>query len=195
MADVAGFVLAGGKSSRMGRDKAFLEFEGKTLLARALETLAAVTPQAAILGPRSTFGGFGAVVEDVYPGRGPLGGIHAALASEHAADLNLILAVDLPFVTGDLLRFIVDQARQSASVATVPYVDGGWQPVCAVYRQEFVATAERALASGSNKIDAVFAAVPVCAVTEDDLIRFAFSARMFDNLNTPADLARARQRT
>lgn len=194
MAEVAGFVLAGGKSSRMGRDKAFLEFEGKTLLARALETLAAVTPAPVILGPRATFGSFGAVVEDVYPDCGPLGGIHAALASEHAAALNLILAVDLPFVTADLLRFLVDRARQSPSAATVPCIDGGWQPVCAVYRRDFAAAAERALAAGNNKVDAVFAALPVCAVTEDDLVRFAFSARMFDNLNTPADLARARQR-
>lgn len=195
MVDVAGFVLAGGKSSRMGRDKAFLELEGKTLLARALETLAGVAPQVAILGSRATFGGFGVVVEDVYPDRGPLGGIHAALASEHAADFNVILGVDLPFLTDDLLRFLVERARQSAALATVPRMEQEWQPVCAVYRREFAESADRALAAGNNKIDPLFATTTVCAVTEDDLSRFAFSARMFDNLNTPADLARARQRT
>ena len=79
----------------MGRDKAFLELGGQTLLARALSLAGTVTEQVSIVGASEIFLGYGGVVEDLFPGRGPLGGIHAALISS-ATELNLMLAVDLP---------------------------------------------------------------------------------------------------
>src|SRR3974390_477672 len=90
-----GFLLAGGKSSRMGVDKAFLKFDGRSLLERGVEALHRVCPVVAIVGEASKFSNCGvAVVEDIYRNCGPLGGIHAALT--HApAELNLMLAVDM----------------------------------------------------------------------------------------------------
>src|ERR1700733_6553877 len=92
------FILAGGKSTRMGRDKAFVEYEGRTLLARALEVARSVTPEVYIVGKREKFGRFARVVEDIFPDCGPLAGIHAALRASQT-ELNLILAVDMPFVS------------------------------------------------------------------------------------------------
>ena len=77
--DVTGFILAGGKSTRMGTDKAFIEFEGHTLLERALSLARSVTPDVRIVGAREKFAPFAPVVEDIFRERGPLGGIHAAL--------------------------------------------------------------------------------------------------------------------
>ena len=71
--DVTAFILAGGKSSRMGVDKAFLEFDGRTLLARALELARSVAVDVHIVGSRKKFAAFAPVVEDVFPGHGPLG--------------------------------------------------------------------------------------------------------------------------
>jgi len=190
MPDFSAFVLAGGRSSRMGTDKAFLQFEGRTLLARALDLLRALTPEVRIVGPAAKFAPYGPVIEDVYPGRGPLAGIHAAL-SVSTTELNLILAVDLPFVSEALLRFIVEQARAADAVVTVPRIAGGYQPLCAVYRRAFVPLAQAALEAGRNKIDALFAATTTRILEEPELSRFAFSAAMFDNLNTPEDLRRA----
>jgi molybdopterin-guanine dinucleotide biosynthesis protein A len=192
MPDVAAFILAGGKSSRMGQDKAFLELEGRTLLARALELARSVTDQIVIVGPRVKFQDFGPVVEDTYANRGPLAGIHAALASS-SAELNLILAVDLPFLTHALLRHLMELARGSAAVVTVPRIGGGYQPLCAVYRRDFAVLATSALQQGHNKIDALFAQTSTQVVEESELERFAFNAWMFDNLNTPDDWKRAAQ--
>src|SRR6202795_3081068 len=90
----AGFILTGGKSSRMGVDKAFLEFRGLTLLARALATMRGVCDEVTIVGNVAKFASYGSAVEDLYPGCGPLAGIHAALLSS-AAEWNLVMAVDM----------------------------------------------------------------------------------------------------
>jgi len=190
VADLSAFVLAGGRSSRMGSDKAFLECGGLTLLARALNLLRTLTPQVRIIGPANKFAPHGPVVEDVYSGRGPLAGIHAALSAS-TTELNLIFAVDLPFVTDSLLRFIVEQAGATDAVVTVPRIAGGYQPLCAVYHRAFAPMAQAALEAGRNKIDALFATTTIRIVEEAELSRFAFSAAMFDNLNTPEDLRRA----
>ena len=190
MPDFSGFVLAGGRSSRMGTDKAFLELNGRTLLNRALDLLHVLTPEVRIVGPASRFAAYGPVVEDKYAGRGPLAGIHAALTAS-ATELNLVLAVDLPFVTESLLRFIVEQAHTSDALVTAPRIAGGYQPLCAVYRRAFASHAQAALEGGRNKIDALFVAETTRVLEESELNRFAFSAAMFENLNTPEDLRRA----
>ncbi len=188
---VAAFVLAGGKSTRMGADKAFLELDGRTLLARALELARSVTADVHIVGPRDKFEAFAPVVEDVYQNRGPLAGIHAALASS-SAELNLMLGVDLPFLTPALLRFLLQQAEESGAAVTVPRIAGGYHPLCAVYRREFAVLADTALMQGRNKIDALFAETSTRALDEPELARFAFTASMFENLNTREDWERAR---
>ena len=190
MPELSGFVLAGGRSSRMGSDKAFLQFGGRTLLVRALDLLHALTPEVCIVGPAAKFAAHGPVVEDRHVGRGPLAGIHAALSAS-STELNLILAVDLPFVTESLLRFIVEQARASDALVTVPRIAGGYQPLCSVYRRAFASVAQAALERGRNKIDALFVATTTRILGESELRRFAFSAVMFENLNTPEDLRRA----
>ncbi len=190
-ADLTAFILAGGKSSRMGTDKAFVTFEGGTLLARALDVARTVTGNVHIVGDRGKFAAFAPVVEDEFPGCGPLGGIHAALRASNS-ELNLILAVDLPFVTPARLQFLVDQARDAADATiTVPRTSHGWQPLCAVYRRRFASLAETALRSGGYKIDALFSEVQTRAISEEELRGAGFAAEAFRNLNTPQDLAQA----
>lgn len=188
---VTAFVLAGGKSSRMGSDKAFLRLGDGTLLSRALMVLGTVASEIRIVGDARKFAAFGPVVEDVYRDRGPLGGIHAALASS-AAELNLMLAVDLPFVGEKFLKYLLLQARESAAMVTVPRAGGGWQPLCAVYQRAFAEVAERSLAEGKNKIDSLFARVETRVIEEDESARAGFSAEIFRNLNTPEELEQAR---
>ena len=192
--DLTAFVLAGGKSTRMGREKATVELGGRTLLERALELASAVAAEALIVGPRAEFELYGRVVEDVYPGRGPLGGIHAALW-ESPTELNLILAVDTPFLEARFLEYLVAQARESGAVVTLPRTADGFHPLAAVYRRAFRETAEQALQEGRNKIDTLFAEVETRILEAEELKRFAFAPAIFENLNTPQDVERARQRT
>jgi molybdopterin-guanine dinucleotide biosynthesis protein A len=191
MAELTGFLLAGGRSGRMGRDKAFVSFQGRTLLDRALSTLRTVTPEIVVVGPRDKFVAFGTVVEDVFPGAGPLAGIHAALRSSQT-DLNLMFAVDLPLVRADLLRYLIARAEHSAALVTVPRTADGWQPLCAVYRKAFADKAEPALTQGRNKVDALFTPDRLEIITEQELSTAGFSAGLFKNVNTPDDLGESR---
>jgi molybdopterin-guanine dinucleotide biosynthesis protein A len=185
-----GFVLAGGRSSRMGTDKAFLKLGDRTLLDRAISVLGVVCPAFAIVGDRERFSVYGRVVEDVYKGSGPLAGIHAALLHS-SAELNLILAVDLPFASPELLSFLFASAEGAEAVVTVPRLAAGYQPLCAVYRRDFATAAEQALRAGKNKIDALFAGLNVRTIEESELSAAGFSQRVFSNLNTPEDIQMA----
>lgn len=187
MPGVAGFVLAGGKSLRMGQDKAFVSWEGQTLLHRALEVVGAVASPVRIVGGKVQFAGYGDVVEDVFPDRGPLGGIHAALRATDE-DLNLVLAVDLPLVTPKLLSYLVERARDTAAVVTLPRLGPGWEPLCAVYRRPFAEVAENALREGRNTVHSLLHPHGVLAVEEEDLADAGFPSALFRNINTIQDL-------
>ena len=188
---VTAFVLAGGKSSRMGSDKAFLQFGDGTLLLRALRLASTVAGEVRIVGDAKKFAAFGRVVEDVYRDRGPLGGIHAGLASS-ATEFNLVLAIDVPFVSQELLRYLLMQARESEAIVTVPRAARGLQPLCGVYRRSFAKVAEQALREGRNKIDELFGKVETRVVAESELAEAGFSVEMFQNLNTPEEWEKAK---
>lgn len=188
---VSVFILAGGKSTRMGTDKAFVKLDGHTLLDRALDLARTVTSSVTIVGEARKYGRFAPVAEDIFPGCGPLAGIHAALTSS-SKDLNLILAVDLPFVTPALIEYLLNRAADFPTpVITIPRTRQGWQPLCAVYRREFGSLAEEALTEGRYKIDALFEPSRTRVISEEELRASGFSSRLFRNLNTPQDLAGA----
>ena len=190
---VTAFVLAGGKSSRMGQDKAFLEMGGRILLAHAMGLAEAVAGSVRLVGSAEKFASFGPVVEDLYPGQGPLAGIHAALTAS-VTDLNLIMAVDMPFLQPAFLHYLLKQARGGTAVVVVPRSAGGWQPLCAVYRREFAAVAERSLQAGQNKVDSLFAEVSIRAIEPEELEQNGFAQDMFRNLNTQQDWQAAKQK-
>jgi molybdopterin-guanine dinucleotide biosynthesis protein A len=188
-----GFILAGGKSSRMGpnTDKAFLDFHGQSLLDRALAVAGMVCDRVTIVGDPARFAKVGSskyvpVVADIFPGCGPLAGIHAAL-THSTAELNLMLAVDMPFVSRELLAFLFAAAEPSDAIITVPRTGKGFQPLCAVYRRDFSTVAEQALRAGKYKVDAAFSGVLVRVIKENELAAAGFSEQSFFNVNTPQD--------
>ncbi len=188
--EVAAFILAGGRSTRMGTDKAFVPFEGRSLLARGLDLARSVSSEVRIVGDRSKFAPFAPVVEDIHPGCGPLGGIHAALRASDK-ELSVIVAVDLPFVSFALLQFLITRARTLETPVTVARAGGFWQPLCAVYRRDFAETAESALRAGHYRIDPLFSQLAVQGISEEELEAAGFTPAIFRNLNTPEELAEA----
>lgn len=150
-----GWVLAGGQSRRMGSDKALLFHRaGATQIEHAAAILAAATGATpAILGSAERYGRFGyPVVEDSFADHGPLAGIHAALCSPLAADLNLITAVDLPNLTAGFLEILLDAARDNPDRICVIAED---QPLCGVYRPDCIPAIEAALKAGLRKVTTV----------------------------------------
>jgi molybdenum cofactor guanylyltransferase len=192
MEDVSAFILAGGKSARMGTDKAFVLLDGRTLLARVLHLARQLTSNVHIIGDPAKFAPFAPTIEDIFPGCGPLGGIHAALRSSRT-DLNVILAVDVPFVSLALLDYLISRATSSNANVTLARAAGGFQPLCAIYRRSFADAAENALLAGHCKIDTLFAPTTTQVIEEAELEASGFSPRIFRNLNTPEELAQAHE--
>jgi molybdopterin-guanine dinucleotide biosynthesis protein A len=192
---ITGFVLAGGKSTRMGRDKAALSLNGRTLLETALAAARAVAmvKEVFILGAPERYAAYAPAIADVFPGCGPLGGIHAAL-QQTRTEFNLMIAVDTPFLSAGLLRYLVERALASRAVVTAPEINAYPQPLCAVYSRAFLPIAERALQAGDFKIVPLFPKPGTLLIGEAELKQVAFTAEMFENLNTPEDMERARRR-
>jgi molybdopterin-guanine dinucleotide biosynthesis protein A len=137
--DFTGFVLAGGRSSRMGADKFALEFDGETFLERAVKVLKPVCESVKIvLNKTQTIEISLPVVRDIYEMRGALGGIHAALKNCETK-FAVVLAVDLPLVTTAAIENLCRLALASNKYpAFVPrQTDGRPQPLCAVYRAKY----------------------------------------------------------
>lgn len=150
--DVSGYVLAGGKSSRMGRDKALLELAGKPLVLRAVEKLRRVCAEVSILGNREELAAYAPVVRDLHEGCGPLGGIEAALAHSTKA-WNLLMAVDMPFLPVGCLDAWVRcvTAKKDARVALFT-VDGRPQPALCLMHREVAPFANAAIERGEFKL-------------------------------------------
>lgn len=138
----SGFVLAGGKSSRMKTDKAFLKFKDETFLERAAAALAPNCGEVKIVINKTQSEKFKRhfpaldFVFDRFPERGAPGGIHAALKNSNK-DWAIILACDLPFVSAEaiekLSRIVSNTPENIAAVAPEQF-DGKVQPLCAAYR-------------------------------------------------------------
>jgi len=154
---VVGAVLAGGQSRRMGRDKAMLDWDGRSLLMRAVKVLESVFDEVLVVAPRDRgYEDLGVqVVPDIRPGLGPLGGLHTALVHGRGKPL-FILACDMPHVTDDLVRWIVGPpiqepmrrlAGERTKTVQARVVHDGYQkqPLCGLYSQFCLGEIEKAL--------------------------------------------------
>src|SRR5262245_20962580 len=132
----AGYVLAGGRSSRMGSDKALLPFGGGTLLEHVAQVVHQAVGNVTVIGPQSRYGRLGLqVIEDVHPNAGPLGGIQTALRHS-PAEWSLVVACDMPGLTVVFLSWLIAAATASAAQAVLPTVDGErLEPICAMYHR------------------------------------------------------------
>ena len=178
----------------MGTDKAFLRLGNLTLLEHAISMAKEVCDSVVLVGDKERLRPYGWVVQDKFPGQGPLAGIHAALSSESARWANLVLSVDTPAVSPKFLKYLLKKSQEAMAVVTVPRAEGHLQTLCAVYRQQFAAVAEKALKEGRNKIDPLFSEVPLQVIEEEELKRLGFDPDIFDNVNTPEDWQRIQLR-
>lgn len=175
-------LLAGGKSTRMGRDKALLEIDGEPLWRRQLATLRRLSPEHLMISgpPRDGC----EVVEDAIEGAGPLAGVAAAL-EKCTSPLLVVLAVDLPGMTTDFLQVLLTLCRDGKGV--VPRGSEFFEPLAAVYPVACVRLATAALHSADFSMQSF-----VHAAMEQELLvlRTILKSEMslFGNLNTPADL-------
>jgi molybdenum cofactor guanylyltransferase len=142
----SGFVLAGGGSTRMGRDKALLPYRGTTLVEHMAQAVQAAAGSVALVGDPMRYSSLGYPVHpDKFSGCGPLGGIYTAL-SVSSAHWNLIVACDMPGVTADVLRVLLASAQEwSGSCVVAIGPTGEPEPLCAVYHRRCLPALARAI--------------------------------------------------
>jgi|SRR5580658_7026675 molybdopterin-guanine dinucleotide biosynthesis protein A len=195
---VAAYVLAGGGSTRFGRDKALAEFRGKPMLTRMMELMRGVAPGVKVVAAAGKYGDGGAeILEDRWPGEGPLGGIVTALLEtqqrEPACDWNLMVSCDMPFLTAEWLRFLAGRAAKSAAQVVVPHSAHGPEPLCACWRTDAASTLQAAFERGVRKVTQGIALLDAEVLDERDWKRFDSAGRLFWNMNTAADYEEARR--
>jgi molybdopterin-guanine dinucleotide biosynthesis protein A len=179
----AGWVLAGGQSSRMGSDKALLNLDGTPLILRAAAAAAEVCGSVWLVGDPVKYGSLGfPVVADRFIGMGPLAGIEAALASS-TSDWNLILACDMPCLNAAILESLF---ADDADCSLPRYPDGGLEPLCAVYHRRCHSHIRTAIENGVRKVTAALDGLAIRYVP-------VTSEEPFTNLNTPEELERYRR--
>ena len=182
-----------------GREKALLRLGGATLLERVLSAarplglpvrvVAGTDPspqlQAAVSAPGPDVG----ITGDLYPGRGPLGGLLTAFETD-SAERVLALACDLPFLTSPLLEFLLEQSQADCDAA-VPEDDNGLQPLCAVYGETCRPRLQQAVARGNLGVGAFARGLRLRLLRPRDYGHLDPDGMAFANVNTPEDLAAA----
>ena len=193
---VGGFVLAGGGSTRFGRDKALARIGDEALLARLCAVMRRATPSVMIIGSREKYAAFGAdCVADRWPGEGPLGGIITALlaTSETDGEWNIVIGCDMPFLTREWLTYIVQRALASEAEVVVPRSTHGLEPLCACWRTIAAAKLQRAFEGGVRKVTEAMKHLSMEVLDETHWKRFDSADRLFWNMNTPGDYEEAKR--
>ena len=183
---ITGVVLAGGRSSRFGRDKALLTLDGETLLARAVRVIGGLASEVLVLGPpeRAIQAPSARVIPDERPGDGPLPALATALR-QMQGERMIAVATDMPLLTPTLLAYLLD--RSAGHDVTVPRVGGRTQQLHAVYARTCLPAIQEQLARDDLKIDRFFSRVRTLVVEEDEIARLDPHFRSFRNINTEAD--------
>jgi molybdopterin-guanine dinucleotide biosynthesis protein A len=190
MFDVEGFILVGGASRRMGRDKAQLVLGGRTFVERIANELSLVTSSVSLVGARNDFPSL-KNIPDVHEHWGALGGIHAALTASET-DWVVVVACDLPFVTTQLFAHLKNFADDTLDAVVPIQADGRPQPVCALYRRgACLPEIDKLVATGEHTPRALLANVRTRYVEFVELCDLPAAEHFFFNVNNPGDLKKA----
>lgn len=193
MAQATAIILAGGKSTRMGTDKALIRVKDDSMLEGAVRALAGGFNEIIVSANNRTCASAQVkIVADVIPGRGPMSGIHAALLAS-ANDINFVVPCDMPFINVRLALYMVELA--SGFDVVVPRIGDYYEALFAVYMKNCLPLIEEYLISGRNKVSTLYSnsALRIRCVEESEIEKFGNAESLFFNVNTPVDLQRAKK--
>jgi molybdopterin-guanine dinucleotide biosynthesis protein A len=189
---VTGVIQAGGKSTRMGgQPKALLELGGRRIIERVLDAVAPVVDDVLIVTNTPDLYGFLGLpmVGDAWPDHGSLGGIFTGLSAA-AGEVAFTVACDMPFLHREVVRLVV--ARAGEADVVIPRVGPTLETMHAVYAKACLPHIETRLRAGRLKIVGFFEDVRVVEIAEAEVARHRAPEAVFMNVNTPAELERAR---
>ena len=191
MKEASAIILAGGKNTRIARNKAFIQLPaGETLLQNTLDVLRKIFPEIIIVtNQKQAYLKFGVqVVEDLIKGSGPLGGIFTGLCFS-ASQRNFVVACDMPFIKPALIRLLLQES--GAFDVVIPEVNGELEPLFALYSKDCIPVMFEHLQNQNLKIRQVVAKLRVKKVAAGEIDRLDPEHLSFFNINTEEDLKRA----
>ena len=185
---VSAIIQAGGQSRRMGRNKALIDYQGRPIIAHVIDALRGLTNDVVVVSNRSDlYSPFGArVVPDYDPPCGPLGGLAAGLRAM-TSEVAIVVACDMPFLSVNLLRWLIDLAEGYDAV--VPQSGTEFEPLHAVYRRTCYNPIVRRIEHGERRVISFFPEVRLRSVPEGEWRMLDPEGRSLINLNTPGDLS------
>jgi molybdopterin-guanine dinucleotide biosynthesis protein A len=191
--EITSIILAGGKNLRLGRSKALEVINGKSLVERVLDRLQPLSSQILVVTSRERFdlpGNYRAeMLADVYPDRGPLGGLYTGLTASHSPT-NIVVACDMPFLNTELLNYMVGLSGDFDAV--VPRVEKGMiEPLHAVYSRDCVSTIGKQMENNHLSIHAFLDKVRVRYMERTESEKLDPQLLSFFNINYQSDLDRA----
>jgi molybdopterin-guanine dinucleotide biosynthesis protein A len=183
---------AGGRSTRMGRDKGLVPFMGETLIEYILNQVRGIRAETIVITNHPEDYGFLnlPLFEDVIPDWGALGGLHAAL-SHTRTDFALVLACDMPFINFDFIDYALSLAPHYDAIVPRLGEKGFSEPFRAVYRNTCLGPVTRAIEKGKRRMISFFEDIKVRYIEEEEIREFDPELISFVNVNTPEDLIAA----
>jgi molybdopterin-guanine dinucleotide biosynthesis protein A/molybdopterin converting factor small subunit len=193
MANGSAVILGGGKSSRMGRAKALLPFDGEPLILHIARKLKSIFIDLVVVAaPDQELPATGAkLVRDEVAYQGPVGGIYYGMR-DAAGEFCFVTSCDVPFLSIDLIRYLVSLIEDNDIVA--PYWEERFQPLCAVYRRSVLPLLEQQLERGELRPIYLYDKVRTRKVVAEEIRRVDPEGLSFFNMNSPADYELAQQR-
>ena len=182
-------IIAGGASRRMGKTKALMDFRGQPLIARVAEVVREVLPEVFVVtsSPEIAAAANAPMTPDIFPGKGPLAGIHAALKYANAP--IFCCACDMPHLNADFIRFLCNNLEDYDAI--VPRAGVYDEPLHAIYAPSCLSAIETELQGEVGPVDNIFKELRVRFVEVEEARRFDAELRMFDNWNTPDDVKKS----
>ncbi|MEA3317930.1 MAG: molybdenum cofactor guanylyltransferase [Bacteroidota bacterium] len=183
--NITGIVLAGGKSSRMGKNKALIKFKGKTIIEDIVDKLVPVSKEIIISASDDSYNFLDLqTVRDEIPECGPLGGMYSCMkfAKENAF---LVVSCDLPFISNALLEYMISQINNYDAIIPIDS-NGRYQPLCACYNKSCLADIQISMQRGEYKIMKAIENLNIKFIPINANSPF-YSEKMFYNVNYPSD--------
>jgi len=185
---ITGIILAGGKNSRMGSNKAFLEIDGTRLIDHILSLYREIFSETIIVtNDPLIYAEFcdTVVVTDIYKGKGSLGGIYTGLFYA-SNDYSFIAACDMPSLNKDFIRFMIGLIDHQDII--VPELREGFQALHAIYSRRCLPAIKKMILSDKLKIAGLFKDMRSLRIADEKIQPFNTDGRLFQNINTPDDL-------
>jgi len=190
-------ILAGGKSSRIGlnKNKGQMKLMGDSLIDRIVSNISSIDgiteKDIVIVGSKEKFPQFEKVVEDVYPQKGPLGGIFSGLRASKTL-YNLAIGCDMPFIEGRLIKYMI-QKIENHDIIIPKYQQDLFEPLCAIYSKNCLEVIEKNIKKGSLAVRSIFPFLKVRLIKEEEIKKYDPGLYSFFNINFRSDFSRAHE--